>query len=300
MIAPLAELVRIACQLECEARKPGNVHPEASFADLTYRDFFRSAEVIAPALARAGTIGVGQAIYDAVKATRDAVGTNTNLGMILLLAPLAAIPDSLRCQEGIHLVLNAMSSDDTRLVYAAIRLAQPGGLGKVEQEDVSSEPTGTLLNAMKLAADRDLIARQYSNGFADVLGFGRDCFLSAQATEADWEQAVIKTQLQLMARYPDSLIARKCGIDVALESQIRARNVLSTMQTSQSRAEMKEFDEWLRADGHRRNPGTTADLIAAILFAVLRDGEWLPPVHSMNIAESSRLTSSMSERNCQN
>ena len=36
--------------------------------------------------------------------------------------------------------------------------------------------------------------------------------------------------------------------------------------------EFREFDAWLRADGHRRNPGTTADLIAASLFAAFRDG----------------------------
>src|SRR5690348_1953484 len=81
----------LACLYEATAPKPGNVHPGASFADATFEDFQVSAKVIGPIMQGAQTRGVGQTILDAVSATREAVGTNTNLGMILLFAPLTAV-----------------------------------------------------------------------------------------------------------------------------------------------------------------------------------------------------------------
>ena len=38
-----------------------------------------------------------------------------------------------------------------------------------------------------------------------------------------------------------------------------------------STGDIGDLDSWLRADGHSRNPGATADLMAAALFAALRD-----------------------------
>src|SRR5438552_2117088 len=81
-------LIRTACLLEATARKAGNVHPRASFADLAYDDFVASADVAAPALSRAREIGVGRAVFAAIEATRNCVGKNTNLGIVLLLSPL--------------------------------------------------------------------------------------------------------------------------------------------------------------------------------------------------------------------
>ncbi|WP_437190820.1 triphosphoribosyl-dephospho-CoA synthase [Planctomicrobium sp. SH527] len=274
----LAGQIQAACILECSARKPGNVHPSASFSDVSYLDFVRSAEAIAPILASASQTSIGQSIRDAVVATQQAVGSNTNLGMILLLAPLAAIPDQVRTKDGIARVLAQLDSNDANLVYSAISLAKPGGLGTVQEEDVSAPPAISLIEAMRLASDRDLVARQYANQFNDVLGFGRNSFLNAIDAGHDWETAIITTQLHLMAAFPDSLIGRKCGEAIALESQRQAELLIhSTWDGTVTCPHLAEFDVWLRSDRNRRNPGTTADLIAAILFAVLRDNEWTPP-----------------------
>ena len=97
------------------------------------------------------------------------VSTNTNLGMILLLTPLAAVPPLIDLANGIEPVLAGTTRDDARLVYQAIRLAAPGGIGRVDEQDVADEPTMTLRDVMALAADRDLVARQYASGFQEVL-----------------------------------------------------------------------------------------------------------------------------------
>lgn len=265
------ELVRTACVLEVTARKPGNVHPEADPA--VYDDFLKSADAVAPVLAQAAARGIGPTVLDAVRATRRVVDHNTNLGIVLLLAPLAAVPHGVPLEAGIEAVLARTTRDDARDVYEAIRLADPGGLGSVPREDVAEPPSCTLLEAMRLAADRDLVARQYANGFREVLGDGVPRLRELWSRPSEWECAVLDLHLHLMSRYPDSLIARKCEATVANESACRAAAVLKAggPTTNLGTQRLAQLDAWLRGDGNRRNPGTTADLVAASLFAFLRD-----------------------------
>lgn len=270
----LIDWIRAACVLEATARKPGNVHPEASFADLTYADFVASAEAIAPILAKARETGVGKTIFDAVRATRDQVGGNSNLGIIFLLTPLSMVSWETPLRDGLPTVLAGLTREDARWVYQAIRLAEPGGMGDVSEGDVSQEPTGPLLEMMRLAADRDRIAAEYHSGFSITLNVGLPFLAGARDFENLWETLIIELHLRLMAEYPDTLIARKCGAEMADESARLARNVLEAggLETESARLELQKLDRWLRADGHRRNPGTTADLIAASLFAAFREG----------------------------
>lgn len=267
-------LARLACLMEATARKPGNVHPGAAFDDLAYLDFVRSADVIAAPLDRARDVGVGAAVLDAVRATRKVVATNTNLGMILLLAPLAAVPDGVDVRDGVRDVLDLLTVDDARLAYQGIRLACPGGLGSVPEHDVADEPTITLLSAMSLAAARDAVARQYATAYEDVFLLGLPALSTALRREGlPTEAAIIRAYLTLMAHRPDTLIARKRGESVALDAARRAALILEKQwpRTPESITALREFDAWLRADGHARNPGATADLIAATLYVALRD-----------------------------
>ncbi|HLQ43611.1 MAG TPA: triphosphoribosyl-dephospho-CoA synthase [Planctomycetaceae bacterium] len=269
----LANLIRLACVWEATAAKPGNVHPQAAFADLTYSDLVCSADAVAPILARTAELGVGHAIFTAIQATRAVVRSNTNLGIVLLLAPLAAVPTTRTLRDGLDDVLTRLTREDAVWVYRAIRLAQPGGLGSADAEDVSNEPTGTLLDVMTLAADRDGVAAQYANRFSWVLDEGAPFLKTVTDFDNQWEPAIIELQLRLLTAHPDTLIARKCGRDVAAETARRAREILEAggPRTSAGRSLVGDFDRWLREDGHRRNPGTTADLITACLFAALRD-----------------------------
>ncbi|OYW24646.1 MAG: triphosphoribosyl-dephospho-CoA synthetase, partial [Planctomycetales bacterium 12-60-4] len=161
-MATLAEQIEIACLLEATARKPGNVHPGARFVDLEYRDFVRAAEVSAPMLARSGELGVGPAVYEAVRAARDVCCSNVNLGICLLIAPIAAVEDTRTLRQGVRQVIEATTVDDAAAVYEAIRLASPGGLGQAAAQDVATAPTVTLLEAMRLASERDAIAYEWS------------------------------------------------------------------------------------------------------------------------------------------
>jgi triphosphoribosyl-dephospho-CoA synthase len=274
-----------ACVWEASARKVGNVHPGAAFADMEYLDFVLSAGVTAAHLGGAPPRSIGLTIRAAASGTREAVGTNSNLGIILLLAPLASTWAETGATEGtdvgrdeLNRRLRKLTVGDTREVFTAIREASPGGLGDAPEQDVRQEPTVTLLDAMKLAADRDLVARQYANGFADVFDFGTPAFLDAFTRFGCVEAAIIDSQLRWLAAYPDSLIARKNGPAAAEDVRQRAAEVLRLggIATPEGRLAGVALDRHLRSDGNKLNPGTTADLITACLFVALRENKVQP------------------------
>lgn len=248
---PAGMAAQLACLWEAAARKPGNVSRRADFPGLTFLDLAMSAAAIAPEIERGPGRSVGATILACIEATRQVVATNTNLGIVLLLAPLAAGDD-------LDAILDGLTVEDADLAYRAIRLARPGGLGAAPRHDVANAPVVTLKEAMAAAADRDLIARQYVTAFADVTA-GTDFLAAAMARGADLEAAIIDLQRFLLARAPDSLIARKRGPAEADELMRLARTGA-------------DLTGWFAAGFPDRNPGTTADLIAACLFVALRRG----------------------------
>jgi triphosphoribosyl-dephospho-CoA synthase len=270
--------VQTACLWEVTSRKIGNVHRYADFADTSYLDFALSAAAIAPFIVPTRGYGIGRAVLWAVEATRVVSPRNTNLGMILALIPLTFAEQNGSLLGAWRIIRDGGSVEETKLLYEAIRLAKPGGLGEAPEQDVRDEPTVTLLEAMKLAADRDMVARQYANGFADVFDFGVPAFLGGFERFGCVEAAIIDSQLRWLAEYPDSLIARKNGAAVAAEVRQRAAEVLSLggIATPEGRRAGVELDRHLRSDGNKLNPGTTADLITACLFVALRENKVAP------------------------
>jgi triphosphoribosyl-dephospho-CoA synthase len=273
-------LAQIACLLEVAAVKPGNVHRYADLADLSFTEFLLSAAAIAEPLDQARTAGIGRAALAAIEATRRVVDTNTNLGIVLLLAPLAAVPAGDSLAGGVEAGLETTTVLDARLVYQAIRMATPGGLGSVPDQDVAGEPTITLRAAMTLAAERDLIARQYANGFREVLGEALPALCASLQAGRPLETAIVAAYLHVLARSPDSLIARKHGLTAAAEVSRRAAGLLDAgwPDREPARRQCQDFDAWLRHPANRFNPGTTADLITAALYAALREGKMKLPV----------------------
>jgi triphosphoribosyl-dephospho-CoA synthase len=285
------EFARVACLWEVNARKVGNVHRLRDFADLRFTDFVQSALAIAPVFAQACQKSVGDTILEAIRATHLAVGTNTNLGIVLLLAPLAAVEQNEPLATGLERVLNSFTLADSRKVFAAIRLAQPGGLGQAPQQNVYEEPTLPLRAVMALAAERDLIARQYANGYREVLEEGVPCLhrtlgaaklpfcvgsiprtLNEETGDHSFlvlEDAIILTHLNFLAHHSDSLIVRKAGLATAQEVSRRAAAVLAAPKPDRSQT-IAELDAWLVANHF--NPGTSADLVTASLFIALREG----------------------------
>lgn len=273
--ATLGACATLACLWEATAAKPGNVYRGADFDDMTYADFLTSAAAIGPVFDRCGHLGLGGTVLEAVRATRRVVEVNTNLGTLLLLAPLAlAGGNAAKAKE----IVRKATDDDTAKVYQAIRTAMPGGMGEVAEGDVSLEPEHSLVEAMELAAERDLVARQYTNGFADVMA-ASDAIAKHRLHGQSLHDAIVATFLGLLAKHGDSLVARKLGREASYELSRRARSVLQhELGSPEYHAGVADFDFWLRADGHRRNPGTAADLIAAALFVLLAEDRLSWPV----------------------
>lgn len=264
---------QLACLLEVSAPKPGNVSPERHFHDTRYEDFLASAVAIGPALAAAGDRTVGATILTAVDATARWARSNTNLGIILLLAPLAraALRGGGSLREGVREVLAATTVADAAEVYTAIRRARPGGLGAAAAEDVAAAPSVALRDAMALAAERDSVAREYATGFDITFGTGVPALRAARSSGLDWSDAVVETYLRLLATVPDTHIARKLGPAVAEAVSRRAREVEQAggVRTEDGRRALAAFDAELRGPTNSHNPGTTADLTCAALFVVI-------------------------------
>lgn len=271
----LSRQIHAACIWESTARKIGNVHPLGSFPNLHFTDFLLSAGAIAPILCKTRKLGLGNAIFESVKATKTSVGTNTNLGIILLFAPVSFATNPALLKKEIQKAIAGISIDETKIIYDAIRLASPGGMSKEPQADINDTPTCTLLEAMQLAQDRDLIAKQYADGYSAIFNDAIPTLGGALEQLGCMEAAIIFTHLYLMGKYPDSLILRKCGPNDAKESSQRAKKVLEKQWPLKESgwAEFKELDRWLRMENNKRNPGATADLIAVTLFIALRLGQ---------------------------
>ena len=267
---------QLACLLEVSAPKPGNVSPGRHFADVRYEDFLASAIAIGEPMAGAGGRGVGATIRIAIEATAALTRSNTNLGIVLLFAPLAraASHPGADLQNTVRHVLDATTIEDAKEAYAAIRLARPGGLDRAESQDVSTEPTMTLVNVMRLAAHRDTIASEYSTGFDVTFGLAVPTLERARRDGLSWDDAVVETFLTLLAAIPDTHIARRSGPDLAADVTTRAHHVLAAggVRTESGRRAIDELDHGLRDARNSGSPGTTADLTAAAIFVVLLGG----------------------------
>jgi triphosphoribosyl-dephospho-CoA synthase len=271
----IAQLAALACLLEASAEKPGNVTPTRDFRDMAFEDFLRSALAVGPELGRAGERGVGATILAAIQATRRLTRANTNLGIVLLLAPLARaalLGGDLRA--GVRAVLGALTLEDARDAYAAIRLALPGGFAASEEHDIRSEPSVTLLEAMASAAGRDSVAAEYASGYAITFERGLPALCGALARGASQREAVVQTFLELLAAIPDTLIARKLGLEAARAVSGQAAQALAAggVLAPAGHAAIAALDAALRDPENRRNPGTSADLTAATLFVALLEG----------------------------
>jgi triphosphoribosyl-dephospho-CoA synthase len=278
----IADAFIAACRDELDAPKPGNVHVFADGHRMTAADFMRSADAAAGPLAAPGA-RVGARILGAVEATFADVGANTNLGIALLCAPLAAAAESRPhdLRAALARVLHALDSEDAAAAFRAIVRASPAGLGYVEDHDVRAPATVSLRDAMAEAADRDRIARQYVTDFADVFDVGEPLLDAALGALPDRRSATLATFLGFLAAFPDSHIVRKYGAATGERvrrqaSWLRVR-ALAAARLDDVLPELLAWDKELKDGGI--NPGTSADLTVATLF-VHRLRSILPPTHN--------------------
>lgn len=260
--ALIATLYRAACLAELDALKPGNVHAYAAGHRMAVADFVTSAEVSAPPLAAAGA-RVGARVLGGVAATMEAVGQNTNLGILLLCAPLARAAER---AVGVAAVLADLDGHDSRDVFAAIRRANPGGLGQAARHDVAADAPPSLLDAMAEAAPRDAIARAYGDGFADIDAVGLPALAAARGAGLAPTWCTTAVHLAYLAAVEDSHVRRKHGPAVAAALRAEAEALRAGLDLGAAPVEaLLAFDGALKARGI--NPGTSADFTVATLFA---------------------------------
>jgi triphosphoribosyl-dephospho-CoA synthase len=267
----LASAFQAACMAELEALKPGNVHIFADGHGMRVQDFVRSADAAAMCIAKP-ELTVGQRISFAIHASCKEVGCNTNLGIVLLCAPLiqAQLHGSKpTLRENLQQVLDHLTVVDAELAYTAIARAAPGGLGVSAKHDVHAKPSVNLLEAMREAQLRDRVAWQYANGFADIFDFGLAHYQKALQR---WQRPAWATTilyLGYMSRFADSHIMRKYGEETAQKVRVEAglhdRALLALENPKTYQRRLLQFDADLKLRG--LNPGTSADLTVATLLA---------------------------------
>jgi len=284
----LSKLYQQACEMELQAFKPGNVSVYADGHDMTVADFRISATVSAEALCNSD-YSLGEKIYYAVHATKTAVACNTNLGIILLCAPLiqamSEIKPGVSLRQALHQVLITTTIDDADWVFKAITLAAPGGLGHADNQDVSEQPSITLIEAMRLASHKDRIALQYVSDYQDIFDFAVPIHYNAIIKSIPPEWAVVSVYAALLSHFPDSHIERKYGKQY---SELVA-NRMSKVSSELSKAGMPEqilpllysVDQEFKAKG--LNPGTMADMTVATVFTVFLEEVIQLTLHNKNL-----------------
>ncbi len=268
----LIELYKNACEVELQAFKPGNVSIYSDGHDMTVGDFRQSAEVSALPLCDVN-YSLGEKIFYAVKVTRDAVGCNTNLGIILLCAPLIYAvqhyPD-LTLREAVSEVLKNTTIDDANWVFKAISLAKPGGLGEVEKQDVSQNATVTLQAAMCLSSDKDRIALQYVSDYKDIFDLGVFSYTCTFNRWGEQSWAAVAVYADLLSQFSDSHIERKFGSRYSARVATMMRQLRDELQIVNDPEQVKpllyQMDTELKS--HGLNPGTSADLTVATVLTV--------------------------------
>lgn len=268
----LAKAYKTACMAELQAIKPGNVHVFADGHGMTIDDFIQSADVTADIIARPD-LSPGERIWYAVEATQNAVGQNTNLGMLLLCVPIIdaalQLADNQPLQQSLRTSLAKLTISDAQWVAKAIVLANPGGLGGAAQYDVHETPQVSLLEMMRAAQHKDRIAWQYANGFEDILGFGITRFRDAMTRWENPAWAAAALYLGFLTHVPDTHVLRKYGNSMAQTLMQEASDIEQLYwQTDNPKLVQKQLLNWDASLKQRGiNPGTSADLTVATLLA---------------------------------
>ncbi|MFZ2455163.1 MAG: triphosphoribosyl-dephospho-CoA synthase [Candidatus Altiarchaeia archaeon] len=285
----LSKIKRISCAaqlagvLEASTEKPGNVTPSHDFDDTTYQDYLAGSIAMGPSIEEASfrgylagigeigsdQIGIGDLILRGAKDVCSShPGGNTHLGTLMLTVPIAAGAGlciakgagfrSLR--PAVIRTINSSSAEDSRNLYAALETAKVGGLGRLIRKEL------TFPELMEASAERDRVAEELSSGLPIVYKCGLPFFearMQEDGTALDMRAAILRTYLYLLSKYPDTFIAKKQGIKKAREVSNKAKEALN------GNIPLSVFDVFLRSEKNSFNPGTTADLVSAVVFLYL-------------------------------
>lgn len=278
----LARLFIQSCHAELMALKPSNVHVYREGHGMTVNDFIRSAELTAPYLTD-DSISFGMRLYHAAQKIKETLNLNSNLGILLLCAPLLHAELTRKQTQKLHEVLNQelnkwdKKGDRTEcnLLFKAIRLLSPSGLGTHPHHDVHQPARTSIVNAMRAAQEYDLIAKQYSHNFDDVIRCGHH-LAQMRADGMAEDEAISRCFMRLLALHPDSHINRQHGIKIARAIQKKAQkydDMLQTQSFSAIKNQLLAWDDELKKA--HINAGTTADMVVASILYVMLTGEFI-------------------------
>jgi len=280
------------------------VHPKPGLADrvnhLGELNIFRlsaSAVSFYPFFLEAAKAGMrgrvegslGRLVYQAACGMLKAqAGGNTHLGAILLCIPLAAAAGSLgtgpadpsALRASAKRILGRLSWRDATDVFRAIRLARPGGLGRVPFLDVEVDETYLfirrgrigLIEALEPYRGRDMVADELIDCYPLVFDVGLRAILEWERRTNGIEGAAVNALLAILSSRPDTHVARRRGIQVARIIQSMASEVLRLggVTRREGLEALRELDAYLRRVDAR--PGSSADILAASLAAHLLMG----------------------------
>lgn len=305
-IKDIARAAQLASILEVSGYpKPGNVHRTSDLDEMTFEQFLASSVAIGPTLLeaaekgfRAGkgeidaaSIGVGKAIKSAIEETmrwqRDG---NTNLGTVILLFPLAAAAGMTLAKEGkinmkklrrnLSGVLRSVTFEDALNFYDAILIAKPAGLGKIDWLDVNDKDSKrrikeeliSLYKIMKMSSKWDNVCKEWVTDMQITFEFGHPLMKKLYRKTKNLNKTTVQTFLEILSKYPDTLVQRIHGKKIAEKVSEKARTIIKSggMLTTKGRKLVARFDRELKEKDI--NPGTAADLTASSWMLTILDG----------------------------
>ena len=259
-----------ACRKDIELIKPGNVNIKSPHSDTNAEDYLESSLLSSKELFKPD-YSLGERILNSIKITRSKIKTNTNLGIILLCAPIihACIYfNNLTMREGIKKILSSSTVKDTQDLCMAINISAPGGLGTREIYDTASKPTVSILEIMNHSASYDRISYQYSHDYSDIFDFiiPRLVFLNKKHNSLDISLSLMF--MEILAKIPDSHISRKFDDKIAKKTSNNASDLLKILDREYSPDYLADRLNNLDYEYKKKgiNPGTTADLLVASLM----------------------------------
>ena len=303
----ISRCLELAILLEVSADKPGNVNLVVGFEGTNHMHFLASAVAAAPHFRLAAErgmaaaegkialkdVGVGRIIRDCVAdISAWQSGGNTLLGTIILFTPLAVAAGMTQDERGVfnlHVlrqnlkkIVEATTPEDAVAVYEAVGIVKPSGLGKAPDLDVNDpgsvkriiEERISLYQVFKIAASYDMVCSEWVNNYPVTFEYAYPLLVQNLKEDGDLNMAIIHTFLAVLAKHPDTFIARKVGLKRACEVSAAAEEVLKSggLRTAAGRERLREFDAMLRKESNVLNPGTTADIIAAALALAVLGG----------------------------
>ena len=304
----VSKCLQLAILLEVGAYpKPGNVHRTANFQETIYEHFLASSVVLTPHFRNAAKQGVEAAQKKITlsqvsvgKIIKDAVvdvnawqhGGNTLLGSIILLAPMAAAAgltlgedtsfSTEKFRKNLNSVVRFTTAEDAVNVYDAIAVAQPGGIGKSPQLDVTDarskqkilEEGISLFEIFKISSSWDSISAEWVSNYHVTFDLGYPFFMQQLKDRNNVNMATVHTYLKILSEIPDTLIIRKAGSNAAKRVSTQANVALEDrgLTTRKGERSIAQLDRKLRDPAHKLNPGTTADITSAVLAIAILNG----------------------------